>query len=707
MGRNRTARRRQNRSVVLVTRSAGGPSAPEYSRAAGEITRAILPCEIRIVDEEKREIEVCATSEAIDSYGTVFGYDASKDAFTRWAGNVREMHNRVAVGRRVAVRYDDAARKVYARIRISKGAEDTWEKVKDGTLAGASIGASDVVWQQQRVGGQDVPVATRYDLVELSLVDLPSNPDAAGVAFVRDGVPDDALLDELETVGDGLVAAGAGIAEDSRVEAPAGDTSDAPVAQPGSSPAATASTTFTERDGSLSDEDPAAAIAAAALARGQESLAASAAPADSAAASQLTPKQARLAALGAPGYQQVAGGLAVVQRASTSPAPGEGASGYGVDQPLDMDGDHETAEEYVTIQSGPTAGAVMAPSPEGSVAHMAHSHHHTGHYDDPSNHRESTPHQHLDGTSHVHEHVMDHDHGGHEGVPNGHTHPHLHIPDHGHYFRVADGSPIDARLVSGEQVRTHEYVSAAAFRAAQATEGQPLSAEQYRLAAGHDVRALGPYSRNPDGPADAGTPDEAPIAPSTDMGQSPEGNGGSPALDHANLEDELRRTGQCPLCHGQVRALDRDGNPIAGADANGATPNEAPSTGVSDTTVPADGWDGRMVVAEISRAIQPQYAALAGSIHDLAERLQRIEQTPQTGGPVLRAADRGSAFAPGGYAGKPTDSDRFAALESLAGRIADPQAQVAVAAEMIRMQQEAAGFSPDMQRMPRAGNSRG
>jgi hypothetical protein len=187
------------------------------------------------------------------------------------------------------------------------------------------------------------------------------------------------------------------------------------------------------------------------------------------------------------------------------------------------------------------------------------------------------------------------------------------------------------------------------------------------------------------------------------MGQSSEGNGGSPALDHANLEDELRRTGQCPLCHGQVRALDRDGNPIAGADANGATPNEMPSTGTSDISVPADGWDGRMVVAEISRAIQPQYAALAGSIHDLAERLQRIEQTPQTGGPMLRAADRGSAFAPGGYAGAPSSSDQYRALESLAGKIADPQAQVSIAAEMIRMQQEAAGFSPDMQRMPRAG----
>lgn len=51
------------------------------------------------VDASRREIELCATSEAVDSHGTIFDYDASKEAFTRWVGNVREMHQRQAVGR--------------------------------------------------------------------------------------------------------------------------------------------------------------------------------------------------------------------------------------------------------------------------------------------------------------------------------------------------------------------------------------------------------------------------------------------------------------------------------------------------------------------------------------------------------------------------------------------------------------------------------
>jgi hypothetical protein len=160
------------------------------------------------VDAPRREIELCATSEAIDSYGTVFDYAASKAAFGRWLGNVREMHERRAVGRRVAVRCDDEARRVYVRVRISEGAADTWAKIADGTLRGASIGASNVVWRSQvrRTGGREQPVqvATAYDLVELSLVDNPSNPDALGISIVRAAEPDTLLLAELEEGGASL-----------------------------------------------------------------------------------------------------------------------------------------------------------------------------------------------------------------------------------------------------------------------------------------------------------------------------------------------------------------------------------------------------------------------------------------------------------------------------------------------------------------------
>ena len=61
-----------------------------------------------------------------------------------------------------------------------------------------------------RAGERGLDVATRYDLVELSLVDNPSNPRRAGLTFVRDAVPDAAVLDVVDEASsdvlpDGLV----------------------------------------------------------------------------------------------------------------------------------------------------------------------------------------------------------------------------------------------------------------------------------------------------------------------------------------------------------------------------------------------------------------------------------------------------------------------------------------------------------------------
>jgi phage head maturation protease len=153
------------------------------------------------IDAATREIEVTATSEALDAFGTIFDYAASKTAFERWLGNVREMHANQAVGRRVAVICDDARREVRVRLKISRGAESTWQKILDGTLCGASIGAANVTWQETwrpEIRAEPVRVATAYDLVELSLVDNPANPDCVGIAVVRGMMADVDVLDEIE-----------------------------------------------------------------------------------------------------------------------------------------------------------------------------------------------------------------------------------------------------------------------------------------------------------------------------------------------------------------------------------------------------------------------------------------------------------------------------------------------------------------------------
>lgn len=680
-------RRRSPSEVRLITRSVAAP----------ELVRAVLPCEIRVVDEEKREIELCATSEALDAHGTIFDYAASKRAFEHWAGNVREMHERKAVGRKVALRFDDDARKVYARLRISAGAQDTWEKVKDGTLAGASIGASNVTWNTQRRAGMNVPVATQYDLVELSLVDLPSNPDAAEVTFVRDGVPDAALLSPLD---------------DARNEAAPGTDAAPTTVQAGVSATVNASV-IREGSGSLSLEDPAAAIASAALQHGQNTLAGHAKKSGgnvAAAHSQpeLTANERRLGNLGAPTYARRLYGIPgestealTVTRAGASADTSQDTATGGPGATYDVDGDHDGA--------GSADGSDGLEHDDQLHAHASHDHPHSGVYDD--RHMHDGAHLHLDGTSHVHPHGHDHEHHDHsdvsrvqagrlERVRAGHSHSHSHAHEHGHYYRVADGAPLDATLVMGEHLRTREYVSATAFRIAGGVEGHALSADQYRVAAGVEMRlelaaaerAQGAFSRNPIGAADIGTPAQAAGAP----------------IAGAIAATEL----------GAVRPLDRDGQPTA--------PTTGSSTGTLDVSTPADGYaqlvdhggvndddDGdpaelrlaAAVTSSITTSVTAEVAriasAMTASFSALEERLARIEAQPQTGGPILRAADKSTPLTPNGS--QSTAAQRIEALEGLAGRLRDPQAQVAVAAEMIRLQQEAAGMPPAMQVMPRAG----
>jgi hypothetical protein len=130
------------------------------------------------------------------------------------------------------------------------------------------------------------------------------------------------------------------------------------------------------------------------------------------------------------------------------------------------------------------------------------------------------------------------------------------------------------------------------------------------------------------------------------------------------------------------------------------------TTGQVDVSVAPDGWSGRMRSASVERALEATYRRIAAELGNVGaqlriveQRLARIEAQPVSGGPQLRTADKTTALhGAGSHA-----VAQYQALEGLAGRLTDPQAQVAVAAEMIRLQQEAAGMSPAMQVMPRAG----
>jgi hypothetical protein len=137
------------------------------------------------VDVERRIVSGFATLDNIDKQADIVTTDASVKAFSKFRGNIREMHQPTAVGKMISFKedkyFDPESKKfysgVYVSTYISKGAQDTWEKVLDGTLSGFSIGGKMNKWDDGYDEKMDakIRIIKDYDLVELSLVDNPAN----------------------------------------------------------------------------------------------------------------------------------------------------------------------------------------------------------------------------------------------------------------------------------------------------------------------------------------------------------------------------------------------------------------------------------------------------------------------------------------------------------------------------------------------------
>ena len=137
------------------------------------------------VNREKRTVSGFATLDNVDQTGDVVTAESSLKAFESFRGNIREMHGSNAVGKMVSFRpesfYDPKAKEffngVYVDAYISKGAQDTWEKVLDGTLSGFSIGGKILESDNEvnKANGKTVRFIKNYELIELSIVDSPAN----------------------------------------------------------------------------------------------------------------------------------------------------------------------------------------------------------------------------------------------------------------------------------------------------------------------------------------------------------------------------------------------------------------------------------------------------------------------------------------------------------------------------------------------------
>ena len=161
---------------------------------SGDSVRFSMP--IGKIDQERRIVSGFATLDNIDKQNDIVTTEASITAFKKFRGNLREMHQPSAVGKVVSFkedRYFDPETKkfysgVYVSAYVSKGAQDTWEKVLDGTLTGFSIGGNITKSDDEFNKELDKPVRIikEYQLHELSLVDNPAN-EFANVLSIEKG----------------------------------------------------------------------------------------------------------------------------------------------------------------------------------------------------------------------------------------------------------------------------------------------------------------------------------------------------------------------------------------------------------------------------------------------------------------------------------------------------------------------------------------
>jgi hypothetical protein len=163
----------------------------------GDNVRLSMP--LTKVDKEKRIVSGFASLDNLDKQDDIVTTEASMEAFAKFRGNIREMHQPSAVGKMVSFKeekyFDPESKKFYKGVfvsaYISKGAQDAWEKVLDGTYTGFSIGGRMNKWDDayDEKADKTIRVIKEYDLIELSLVDSPANQFANIVSVEKvDGV---------------------------------------------------------------------------------------------------------------------------------------------------------------------------------------------------------------------------------------------------------------------------------------------------------------------------------------------------------------------------------------------------------------------------------------------------------------------------------------------------------------------------------------
>lgn len=153
------------------------------------VTRDAFVREISDEMIENRQVEFVISSEAVDSYGTVFKMDGWKLDRYKKNGVVFYVHRSSSENPDLLVGsgevYKDAGqligRVTFEPEEINPLAEKVLKKIKHGTLRMASVGADPQNWRmglEEKGEDPNVLYFTEQELLEFSICPLGSNPDA-------------------------------------------------------------------------------------------------------------------------------------------------------------------------------------------------------------------------------------------------------------------------------------------------------------------------------------------------------------------------------------------------------------------------------------------------------------------------------------------------------------------------------------------------
>lgn len=150
-----------------------------------------LDIETRDIDEEKYELTAVASTEAVDRYGDVIkqdGWDLSKfkkNPVIPWGHD----YSSLPVGRAIKIWIED--NKLLMRVKFAVEeydfAKTVFKMYANKFLKGFSVGFKPLTWEDKESKGKFTRYYTASELLEVSAVSIPANPEALALA-VRKGV---------------------------------------------------------------------------------------------------------------------------------------------------------------------------------------------------------------------------------------------------------------------------------------------------------------------------------------------------------------------------------------------------------------------------------------------------------------------------------------------------------------------------------------